>query len=86
MHYSISDTAEYGSHTVGPRVVDDSVKANMKTILGEIQDGTFARRWQAEMDRGQPILQEYRDALAVTTIEQVGAGLRELNQREVAEV
>jgi ketol-acid reductoisomerase len=86
MHYSISDTAEYGSHNVGPRVVDDRVKENMKAILGEIQDGTFARRWQAEMDRGQPILAEYRQKLAETTIEQVGAGLRELNQREVAEV
>jgi ketol-acid reductoisomerase len=86
MHYSISDTAEYGSHNVGPRVVDEHVKDNMRTILKEIQDGEFARRWQAEMDRGQPILQEYRDALAATKIEQVGKTLRDLNQREVAPI
>jgi ketol-acid reductoisomerase len=86
MHYSISDTAEYGSHNVGPRVVDEHVKDNMRRVLEEIQDGEFARRWQAEMDRGQPILQEYRDALAETKIEQVGKTLRDLNQREVAPI
>ncbi|HEX7084481.1 MAG TPA: ketol-acid reductoisomerase [Gaiellaceae bacterium] len=86
MHYSISDTAEYGSHAVGPRVVDEHVKENMKKVLGEIQDGTFARAWIAEMERGQPVLDEYRQKLAETKIEQVGLKLRELNQREVAEV
>ena len=82
MHYSISDTAEYGSHMVGPRVVDDHVRQNMKAVLASIQDGTFAREWIAEMDRGQPVLEEKRQELAETQIEQVGARLRALNVRE----
>jgi ketol-acid reductoisomerase len=82
MHYSISDTAEYGSHMVGPRVVDDHVRQNMKAVLASIQDGTFAREWVAEMDRGQPVLAEKRQELADTQIEQVGARLRALNVRE----
>jgi ketol-acid reductoisomerase len=86
MHYSISDTAEYGSHAVGPQVVDQSVKDNMQKVLERIQDGTFAREWIAEMDRGQPSLDEYRAKLAETKIEQVGSRLRALNQREVAEL
>jgi ketol-acid reductoisomerase len=82
MHYSISDTAEYGSHMVGPKVVDDHVRQNMKGVLASIQDGTFAREWIAEMDRGQPVLEEKRQKLAETQIEQVGARLRALNVRE----
>ncbi|MFL5954223.1 MAG: ketol-acid reductoisomerase [Gaiellaceae bacterium] len=82
MHYSISDTAEYGSHAVGPKVVDEHVRENMRTVLGAIKDGTFAREWIAEMDRGQPILDEKRRELAATQIEQVGARLRALNVKE----
>jgi len=85
MHYSISDTAEYGSHTVGPKVVDERVRENMRAVLGSIQDGSFAREWIAEMDRGQPSLDEYRRALGETQIEQVGRRLRALNERKVAE-
>jgi ketol-acid reductoisomerase len=84
MHYSISDTAEYGSHAVGPKVVDEHVRENMRAVLGAIKDGTFAREWIAEMDRGQPVLDEYRAKLAETQIEQVGARLRALNVREEA--
>ena len=84
MHYSISDTAEYGSHAVGPKVVDEHVRENMRNVLKNIQDGTFARDWVAEMDRGQPVLDEYRAKLAETQIEQVGARLRALNVREEA--
>jgi ketol-acid reductoisomerase len=83
MHYSISDTAEYGSHAVGPRVVDERVKENMKQVLTAIQDGSFAREWIEEMDRGRPSLAEYRSKLAETEIEQVGARLRALGEREV---
>ena len=86
MHYSISDTAEYGSHAVGPRVVDEHVRENMRAVLASIQDGSFASEWVAEMDRGQPSLEEYRRQLAGTLIEQVGTRLRALNEREVAEV
>ncbi len=82
MHYSISDTAEYGSHEVGPKVVDEHVRENMRAVLKRIQDGTFAREWVAEMDRGQPVLEERRRELAATQIEQVGARLRALNVKE----
>ena len=82
MHYSISDTAEYGSHTVGPKVVDEHVRDNMRAVLAAIRDGSFAREWIAEMDRGQPSLDEYRRQLAETQLEQVGARLRALNVRE----
>jgi ketol-acid reductoisomerase len=83
MHYSISDTAEYGSHAVGPKIVDEHVRENMRAALAGIRDGSFAREWVAEMDRGQPSLDEYRRALASTQLEQVGARLRALNEREV---
>jgi len=82
MHYSISDTAEYGSHAVGPKVVDEHVRENMRQVLATIQDGSFAREWIAEMDRGQPILAQKRQELAATQLEQVGARLRALNLRE----
>ena len=83
MHYSISDTAEYGSHAVGPDVVDEHVRENMRAVLGRVRDGSFARDWIAEMDRGQPVLDDYRAALAETQLEQVGSRLRALNEREV---
>ena len=79
MHYSISDTAEYGSHMVGPKVVDEHVRENMRAVLGTIRDGAFAREWVAEMERGQPVLEEKRRELAAKQIEQVGARLRALN-------
>jgi ketol-acid reductoisomerase len=85
MHYSISDTAEYGSVAVGPRVVDAHVKENMQRVLGAIQDGSFAREWIAEMDRGAPSLLEARQRLSETQIEQVGKRLRALGHREVQE-
>ena len=56
--FSISDTAEYGDLTRGPRVVNAATKAEMKKILGEIQDGTFAREWVAEDDNGRPELHQ----------------------------
>lgn len=86
MHYSISDTAEYGSHAVGPRVVDAHVKENMRSVLTAIQDGSFAREWIAEMDAGSPSLLAYRRALGETQIEQVGKRLRALGHEEVQEV
>jgi ketol-acid reductoisomerase len=79
MHYSISDTAEYGSHAVGPKVVDERVRENMRAVLASIRDGSFAREWIAEMERGQPVLEEKRRELAATEIEQVGTRLRALN-------
>jgi len=83
MHYSISDTAEYGSIAVGPRVVDEHVRDNMRKVLKAIQDGSFAKEWIAEMDRGAPSLAEGRAKLADSEIEQVGKRLRALGRREV---
>jgi len=83
MHYSISDTAEYGSHAIGPKIVDEHVRDNMRSALAAVRDGSFAREWIAEMDRGQPVLEEYRRALAATLLEQVGSRLRALNERDV---
>ena len=83
MHYSISDTAEYGSIAVGPRVVDEHVKENMRKALTAIQDGSFAREWIAEMDEGSPSLVEARQKLAETQIEQVGKRLRALSAKPV---
>jgi ketol-acid reductoisomerase len=85
MHYSISDTAEYGSHAVGPKVVDDHVRDNMRKVLANIRDGSFAREWIAEMDKGSPSLDEYRRKLGETQIEQVGKRLRALGKQEVPE-
>ena len=82
MHYSISDTAEYGSHTVGPKVVDEHVRENMRAVLENIRNGSFAKEWIAEMERGQPSLEEYRSELAEKQIETVGARLRALNVKE----
>jgi ketol-acid reductoisomerase len=62
-------------------VVDDHVRDNMRAVLAAIRDGSFAREWIAEMDRGQPSLAGYRAALAATQLEQVGSRLRELNRR-----
>src|SRR6185503_8650202 len=53
MRYSVSDTAEYGDVTRGPRVITDSVKEEMRKILGEIQDGSFAKEWVAEDETGR---------------------------------
>ena len=53
MRYSVSDTAEYGDYSRGPRVIDDHVRENMRRTLRDIQDGTFAREWMAENDEGR---------------------------------
>ena len=85
MHYSISDTAEFGSHTRGPKVIDDHVRDNMRKVLGEIRDGTFAREWIAEMEVGEVNLKAARAKLGDEQIEIVGRELRGLQQREVTE-
>jgi ketol-acid reductoisomerase len=78
MRWSISDTAEYGDYTRGPRVVTDATKAEMKRILGEIQEGSFAKEWIAEDDAGRPQFTKYRDEGAKHQIEDVGGRLRGL--------
>jgi ketol-acid reductoisomerase len=86
MRYSVSDTAEYGDLTRGPRVVDDLVREQMKALLEEIQSGTFAREWIAEMDAGEPRLRELRAQASDVELERVGKELRALMRRETAEV
>jgi ketol-acid reductoisomerase len=78
MRYSVSDTAEYGDLTRGPRVITDTVKAEMRKILTEIQDGTFAKEWVAEDDAGRPTFAKLRQAGEQHPIEEVGRRLRGL--------
>lgn len=76
MRYSISDTAEYGDYTAGPRIVTDETRKAMKQLLAEIQDGTFANAFMAENKSGRKKFQAMRDAEAAHPIEKVGAELR----------
>jgi len=76
MRYSISDTAEYGDLTRGPRVINPEVKAEMRRILDEIQDGRFAAEWVAENRNGRPNFLRLRDEGKAHQIEQVGTELR----------
>ncbi len=78
MRYSISDTAEYGDMTRGPRVVTPSTKVEMKKILGEIRSGEFAREWIAENEAGRPNFDKLRAAQRTHPIEEVGARLRSM--------
>ena len=72
MRYSISDTAEYGDLTRGPRVINDAVKAEMRTILDDIQSGAFAEEWIAENKAGRPRFEALRKEGQAHQIEQVG--------------
>jgi len=76
MRYSVSNTAEYGDYTRGPRVIDPSVKARMREILTEIQEGKFAREWVLENTAGQPAFKAMRRRQAEHGLEEVGAKLR----------
>jgi ketol-acid reductoisomerase len=76
MHKFISDTAAWGDMISGPRVVDERSRAAMKTILTEIQDGTFARNWIAENEAGMPEFKRMMNADLEHPIEKVGADLR----------
>jgi ketol-acid reductoisomerase len=76
MRYSVSDTAEYGDYSRGPRVIDARVKDEMKRILGEIQSGEFAREWIAEDDEGRPNFTKWREQSEHHPIEETGRKLR----------
>jgi ketol-acid reductoisomerase len=76
MRYSISNTAEYGDYTSGPRVITDETKAEMKRILADIQSGRFTRDWVAECGAGQPSFKAMRRMSAEHPIEEVGERLR----------
>jgi ketol-acid reductoisomerase len=78
MRYSISNTAEYGDLTRGPRIVTDQTRATMKKILEEIQSGQFAREWMDENAAGQPKFRKLREEAAAHQVEEVGARLRDM--------
>jgi ketol-acid reductoisomerase len=78
MRYSVSDTAEYGDYTRGPRVVNQQTRAEMKKILAEIQSGEFARQWIAENKSGRGKFLAMREAARHQPIEVVGRSLREM--------
>jgi len=76
MRYSVSDTAEYGDYSRGPRVIDERTKDEMRRILSEIQTGEFAREWIAEDDAGRPNFTKWREQSAAHPIEETGKKLR----------
>ncbi len=78
MRHSVSDTAEYGDYSRGPRVIDDMVKEEMEQILAEIQDGTFAKEWILENMAGRPVYNALKRMDEEHLIEEVGAELREM--------
>jgi ketol-acid reductoisomerase len=78
MRYSISDTAEYGDLTRGPRVIDEHVRENMRKLLADIQSGEFAREMMAEEEAGRPNFERLRAENADHQIEQVGKRLRDM--------
>ncbi len=78
MRYSVSDTAEYGDYSRGPRVIDGRVKDEMRRILAEVQSGEFAREWIAEDDAGRPNFTKWREQAARHPIEETGRKLRSM--------
>jgi len=78
MRYSVSDTAEYGDYTRGPRIVTDDTRQEMKKILGEIQSGKFAREWINENKTGRHKFLALRKAAQEQPIERVGKELRQM--------
>jgi len=78
MRYSVSDTAEHGDYTGGPRIVTDETRREMKRMLTEIQNGTYAKGWIAENETGRPWFNKVRQAERDQVIEQVGVRLRQM--------
>jgi len=78
MRYSVSNTAEYGDYSRGPRIINDATRAEMKKILTEIQNGTFAREWILENKAGAPAFKAIRRRDRALQIEDVGRRLRSL--------
>ncbi len=78
MRYSVSDTAEYGDYMSGPRVITKETRKEMKKILKEIQDGTFAKAWIKENEKGRPNFNKIKEEQKNHKIEKVGAELRKM--------
>ncbi len=77
MRYSISDTAEYGDYTAGPRIVSEETRREMKKILSEIQEGHFAEKWIAENTAGRPWFERKRETEREHPVEKIGRELRD---------
>jgi len=82
MMRSVSNTAEYGGRTRGPELIDDKVRSKMKKVLEDIQDGTFAREWVTENEKGAPKLKEMRKEWQSHLIEKVGEEISEWAELE----
>jgi ketol-acid reductoisomerase len=78
MRYSVSDTAEHGDYTGGPRIITDETRAEMEKMLREIQNGTYAKGWIEENEKGRPWFNKVRAQEQEQLIERVGAELREM--------
>ncbi len=78
MNYSVSNTAEYGGLTRGPKVIDDTARQAMRKILADVQSGEFAREWIAENEAGLPQMNQLREQSQNQSIEKVGEKLREM--------
>ena len=78
MRYSVSDTAEHGDYTGGPRIINDETKKEMKRVLDEIRDGTYAKKWIEENEKDRPWFNEIRAKEQDHLIERVGAELRKM--------
>ena len=76
--WSVSDTAEYGDYISGPRVIDPSVKENMKKVLADVQNGSFAKRFIDDQDAGAPEFKSLREKGEKHPIETVGRELRKM--------
>jgi ketol-acid reductoisomerase len=76
MRYSVSDTAEHGDYTGGPRLITDETRQEMRKILAEVRDGTYAKKWIEEDKAGRPWFNATRKSEQGHQIEQVGEKLR----------
>jgi ketol-acid reductoisomerase len=76
MRYSVSDTAEYGDYSAGPKIVTEQTRQTMRQILKDIQDGSFASAWIAENEQGRPTFAATRAKEQTQVLEQVGVTLR----------
>jgi ketol-acid reductoisomerase len=88
MRYSVSDTAEHGDYTGGPKIITEETRANMRQILADIQAGTYAQEWIDENETGRQWFNAERDSHRSTQVEEVGRGLRKmmpwLNPKEIS--
>jgi ketol-acid reductoisomerase len=78
MWYSVSDTAEHGGYVGGDRLITEETKGEMRQMLDEIQDGTYAKKWIAENQNGRPWFNQARKTERNLLIEQVGSQLRDM--------